>query len=110
MGLIAAAQLAIRKVSLVRDLSKLTAASSGDNLAYWTELPMRSEHGELTEEAQTAESFNAEYELKGRLGAGGFGSVHAAVRRSDGERVAVKRLAARQQPWRVQLKFQKTGY
>eukprot|EP00966_Prymnesium_polylepis_P026000 599502-Prymnesium_polylepis.2 len=67
--------------------------SSGDNVAYWTELAMPSERtqGEML---STASDFDAQYVMQDQLGAGGFGSVHVAVRRDDDEdRVAVKRLA-----------------
>ena len=54
----------------------------------------RSRDEALNGDAHSAEAFESQYELRDQLGVGGFGSVHVAIRRADGERLAVKKLAA----------------
>ena len=54
----------------------------------------RSRDEALNGDAHSAEAYESQYELRDQLGVGGFGSVHVAIRRADGERLAVKKLAA----------------
>lgn len=70
----------------------------------WDELPLEpvltavggGASGCEEREASSLAAFEREYRLGGRLGAGGFASVHVATHRASGLKIAVKRLEAKQ--------------
>ena len=58
-----------------------------------TILEIRSDHGTMGKQRMCKRRVRGLYKVEGVIGKGGFGTVHSAVRRDDGLRVAIKEVA-----------------